>query len=269
MSRPSSSQILPNETACHAHPGCPHILTISVPSSPSTSAPYDTTSTTQLLPQADVISDIHTEANGSFILNSGAHPTHLNTPTPTMPQLTKPLQTHTALNRKRPCSHHGMLQIRRHRSKYTINKYTVVNRHLRHTLLSVTDLAQRYRLVYYTSHYEYIANTHSMPPKLLSRATGTNSQYEVTGTIPDGARPYTFRSLTYKRPKLSKTQTTIFLPPHPQRTKQKQPFCLQSPPLCLATQTSLPATPNLCIISHTPTDRLPTIPSRSKHTSGT
>ena len=79
--------------------------------------------------------------SGAFILDSGAHPSHIPRPIQTISPLPTSLYTRTATNQRIPCSHHGTAQILTDRG-HRIRLKVIVNPQIQQPLISAHDLAK-------------------------------------------------------------------------------------------------------------------------------
>ena len=100
-----------------------------------------------------------------YLLDSAAHPTHINHPTAHMQRLSAPLTTHTATSTSRSATNQATLTIRTAKGN-TIKLPAIYNPQLRHDLLSAHDLAKRYGAVLFTPSTGYVFDTHGQPRAL-------------------------------------------------------------------------------------------------------
>eukprot|EP00178_Gracilaria_changii_P023027 TRINITY_DN68_c0_g1_i13.p1 TRINITY_DN68_c0_g1~~TRINITY_DN68_c0_g1_i13.p1 ORF type:complete len:1094 (-),score=78.92 TRINITY_DN68_c0_g1_i13:769-4050(-) len=140
--------------------------------------------------------------NCMIIINILPHHRYSTLPTSTKPnnhyhplirhQISHLRQTQKHMTR---CTHHGNIRILPHNSPHTLTTYAVSNKHLKHNLLSVNDLANRYGLVLFTPRQGYIINTQTKPPKIVAEASWTNNQYQLSGKV---SNAYTSRTIARK-----------------------------------------------------------------------
>eukprot|EP00737_Agarophyton_chilense_P004279 gb/GEZJ01005303.1/.p1 GENE.gb/GEZJ01005303.1/~~gb/GEZJ01005303.1/.p1 ORF type:complete len:199 (+),score=1.83 gb/GEZJ01005303.1/:1269-1865(+) len=127
----------------------------------------------------DVVSEKNTEPTRTFLLDSGAHPTHMSQPTPSTKLLHTSILTHSTADHQTLRKQREAIQLNMNRNK-TIHTHAVASPHLRQNLLSGKDRRTRYGLVPFTKRREYIYETTRKPPVLLARGPWTNYLYTVT-----------------------------------------------------------------------------------------
>lgn len=127
----------------------------------------------------EVTSEADTNTHGKFTLYSGANVSHVTIPAPGMKIFSTPLLTTNANNQQTKCSHYGMLRIHLPKSNRTLKTHVVANCQVKHNLLSVHDIAQRYGLVSVTSNKGYILDTTRHHPSRIATAPWNGTQYRL------------------------------------------------------------------------------------------
>ena len=124
----------------------------------------------------------HEDPNGKFILDSGAHPTHITSPTPDMNPITTPTLTTTATNQQSQSTHRGIIKIHTKENNDPLRTFAVANPAIKQNLVSVHDLASRYGLVTFTANKGTVYDTRKAPTKIVAIAPWVNNRYELTKT---------------------------------------------------------------------------------------
>lgn len=122
----------------------------------------------------------------SFILDSGAHPNHLNHPHPSTTPLTSPQFTHTAANHRHTVTHSGPIQIQTPSMPLNI-KHAIVTPDLRHNLVSVHSLSNHHGPVTFTPSKAFIIPRGRRKPRKI--APFKRGLY-VVDNKPPGFPPY-------------------------------------------------------------------------------
>lgn len=148
-------------------------------------------------PPPEVMSETATEPS-KISLDSGAHPSHITNPNTTMTPLTTHTLTQSATNQMSKCTHYDLMRIRLPSNNMLLT-LAVANRHIKHNLLSVHDLAARYGHVTFTAKAGYVINTRSDKPIIIAKAHWRNNQYQITATLLDHTKAFTSRTIPYKR----------------------------------------------------------------------
>ena len=143
----------------------------------------------------------------TFILDSGAHPTHLTRPTKHMRKTRQAIHTSTATNTKSKCTHHGKTTIRTNKN-IRLQVPAVANPAITTNLISVHDLARLHGNVLFTRKKAIVyKNTAERNKPVIVGTAPWNKKHQAfawTNKNPNNA--YSARSKPYTRTQTKPSQ---------------------------------------------------------------
>ena len=184
--------------------------------------------------------DTH-HSDRKYILDSGAHPTHINHQVRQMNPLKHPLTTQTATSTSSNTTHHGILKIQANNG-FTIREKVIINPDIQENLVSVHSLAKQWGHILFSPTKAHILHTKTTRPSVIGTASWHRNQY----ILDTAQEPTAHSARTMEGQPKSRTQK-----PKPTPSHKASPS--QHPPHTYTRSARQPAT------KHTPV-RLPNYP---------
>ena len=160
----------------------------------------------------NAVSDTESDSSSTFIIDSGASPSHLNTLHPRMSPLKSPIPTKTAMDTNTLSTHCGNVTIQTDQG-HKIHILALYNQSLNANLLSVHALVDQCGTVVFNKNAAYIVNTNKNKPRLIDTAPFINRAYTL--------KSHAFSSRTVSRPLPTRTKAEAAPAPLKKRRPQR------------------------------------------------
>ena len=142
----------------------------------------------------------------TFILDSGAHPTHLTRPTRHMRKTLHAAHTATATTTRSKCTHHGKTTIRTNKN-IRLQVPAVANPAITTNLISVQDLARLNGNVLFTRNKAIYKNTAQRNKPIIVGTAPWNTKHQAYAwTNKNLNNAYSARTKTYTRTQTKPSQ---------------------------------------------------------------